>query len=119
VSAEQLTVLASITVFAAVIVQDPVYAVRAVPVGTPVFVGPGKHPPWPFAPPGVYAGALHVPDAGSATASTRKLVGGGTTVCARAEKAENVRSARMVAKAGKRESSTKLIHLLMGETRAA
>ena len=39
----QLTVLPSITVSGAVTVHEPVYAVSAVPAGTPVFDGPGRH----------------------------------------------------------------------------
>jgi hypothetical protein len=34
--------LPSITVFAVEIVEGPVYGVREVPAGTPVFVAPGK-----------------------------------------------------------------------------
>jgi hypothetical protein len=49
----QSTVLESITVSDAVIVHGPVYVLSRVPGGTPVFDGPGKHPPHGSGPSGV------------------------------------------------------------------
>src|SRR5215218_459414 len=63
ISSAQLTTLESMTVLAEVIVHGPAYGVRLVPAGTPVLLGPGKHPPMPSEPPGTLAVALHPPAA--------------------------------------------------------
>jgi len=52
----QLIVFASITVLLTVILHGPVYAVNVTPAGTPVLKSPGKQPPLPSEPPGVFAG---------------------------------------------------------------
>src|SRR6266542_983448 len=44
ITRSQLAIFASITVFGALFTQEPVYAVSAVPVGTPVFAAFGKPP---------------------------------------------------------------------------
>ena len=67
----QLTDFASITVFAAVIVHEPVYADSTTPLGTPVLFGPGQQPPHGSELPGVHAAPLQAPDGGG--------VGGGLT----------------------------------------
>jgi hypothetical protein len=55
-----------------VIVHGPVYAVNAVPAGTPVLPGPGQQPPDPFGPPGTcdLATAHRTPDGTSTDGDT-------------------------------------------------
>src|SRR6478752_411495 len=67
--------LASITVLGVVIRNEPLYAVRAVPAGTPALPGPGKQPPHGSGPPATFRWAtgqvegVEPPPTGGATAS--------------------------------------------------